>query len=150
MMLQYGNECHCGYHGNAYELQEKPEPLRCNKCWKMRDNANRRSPPNGLLYHIEIFFYSRWLQDRFSDVYIIIFQWTPALPVAGQCRDTSRKNSCMTFQTSKCFYPPQRMLEISPRELSFVNFLEINSLPLTTFQRPFSPPPRRLFHCLFL
>ena len=55
------------------------------------------------------------------------------------------QNSCMTFQTSKCFYPPQRMLEISPRELSFVNFLEINSLPLKTFQRPFFPSSPKAF-----
>lgn len=48
------------------------------------------------------------------------------------------QNSCMTFQTSKCCYPPQK-------NASFVNFLEINSLPLKTFQRPFFPSSPKAF-----
>lgn len=48
------------------------------------------------------------------------------------------QDSCMTFQTSKCCYPPQK-------NASFVNFLEINSLPLKTFQRPFFPSSPKAF-----
>ena len=48
------------------------------------------------------------------------------------------QNSCMTFQTSKCCYPPQK-------NVAFANFLEINSLPLTTFQKTFLPTSPKAF-----
>lgn len=70
-------------------------------------------------------------------MYIYIYIWeyltmNTSAPCCWTMQGHLAQNSCMTFQTSKCCYPPQK-------NASFVNFLEINSLPLKTFQRPFFP-----------